>query len=125
MSSQRSIPLPEHDEDANPSQQSKSNNYKDCEANEEILEQEDPEQELIPQDKQMSIEETMGIGSRLTVRERRLPSEWWKPWDPSHASAGQVRTVANATQEPHGEPQSYAEACRSLEAQDWEEATRD
>ena len=67
----------------------------------------------------------MGIGSRLTVRERRLPSEWWKPWDPSHASAGQVRTVANTALEPHGGLQSYAEACRCLDVQDWEGATRD
>jgi len=76
----------------------------------------------MPQDEQTIIEETMGIGSRLPTRERWPPSEWWKPWEPQQVSMEQI---TNNAQEQHGQPQSYVEACRCPDAQDWKKAAKD
>ena len=58
MNLQRSIPLPEHDEDMNYSQQAKSRNSEDNEVSKEIPESKEPEPEPIPQDEHTTIEET-------------------------------------------------------------------
>jgi len=58
------------------------------------------------------IEELTGIGSRLPNRETCPPHKWWKPWEPPQVNMEQENTIANTVQEPHGEPQSYAEAVR-------------
>ena len=65
MNPQRSIYLPEHDEDTNCSQEPRSRKPKDNEDDEEIPKPEEAEQEPNSQDEQTTIEETMGIGSRL------------------------------------------------------------
>jgi len=65
MNPQSPISLPEHNEDTNCSWELRSRNTKGNEDDEEIPEPKEAEQEPMPQDEQTTVEETMGIGSRL------------------------------------------------------------
>ena len=122
---QTSVQLSENEEEAAIIKQPEDITHQTMEPNQDASQTEEPGHEMNIPHEHESIEELTGIGLRLPNRKRHLPHEWWKPWELPQANMEQENATANTTWEPHGEPQSYAEAVRQPDAWNWERATRD
>ena len=112
---------------AEPEEEQPSNNSGEPEQGEELPM---PESEINPID-DSTVDppsmEPIRIGARLPTRDRRHPTDWWKPWEPTtpQKDPSPNEGMANSAHEPHGKHRNYAEAMKHQDASSWETAAQE